>query len=384
MPASPNAETPIDPQAEHLLALWRRQDPDHAIIVMDEEGRVLAWLGAAERMLGYRAEEVTGQRLSRIFTPEDRERGFDRFELELARTEGHAPDERWHLRKDGTRIWAMGAVLALHDQQRVVGFVKILRDHTDMRMRLQAQENHLRTVQARQDEARRFMRTLGHELRNPLAPMTNATHVLKRLCPEPRAQSMLDIVDGQVAAVRELADKLSEVARLELGNVTLDTRPVDLRQLLRAGVEATNEAAHDAGVQVIATLPTAALMVEADPDRMQRVILDLLGNALKYTPPGGHVWVSATQSADEVVFKVHDTGIGISAEMLPRIFELFTRDLHAQQLVPGGLGVGLALVRQVVALHRGIVQARSPGTGKGSEFIVRLPAAGRHKDSPAG
>jgi PAS domain S-box-containing protein len=364
-----------DPRALQLLGLFNEQAMDHALICMDRDGIVLGWLGAAEEVFGYSADEVVGKSLARIFTPEDQANGYDRYELEVAAMNSRSEDDRWHLRKDGTRIWGTGTVTAIRDAAGTpIGFVKIVRDRTDLRSRLVTLEAQAAALRDSRDRTHMFLKTLGHELRNPLGPVTNAVHIIGRLTADPHIAGALQIISRQIAVLTRLADDLMDVSRLETGKVELSLRRVDIRGLLQDAAQSVSRAASLKQLKLETILPDAPLFVNIDEARFQQVVLNLLGNAIKYTPEGGDIWVKATQDRKEVLVKVEDTGIGISAEMVSRIFELFTQAPVATDMVPGGLGVGLAVVRQLVELHGGSVQARSAGVGKGSEFTVRIPA----------
>jgi PAS domain S-box-containing protein len=364
-----------DPRALELLRLFNEQARDHALICMDLDGIVLGWLGAAERIFGYSADEVVGKSVARIFTTEDQANGFDRYELEVAAVSSRSEDERWHVRKDGTRIWATGTVTAIRDEAgAAIGFVKIVRDRTDLRSQLVTLEAQAAALRDSRDRTHMFLKTLGHELRNPLGPVANAVHIIGRLTADPHIAGALQIISRQIAVLTRLADDLMDVSRLETGKVELSLRRVDIRALLQDAVQSVSRAAAQKQLKLEAILPDAPLFVSIDEARFQQVVLNLLGNAIKYTREGGEIWVKATQVRNEVLVKVEDTGIGISPEIISRIFDLFTQAPVATDMVPGGLGVGLAVVRQLVELHGGSVQARSAGVGKGSEFTVRIPA----------
>lgn len=366
---------PADPRALRLLSLFNEQARDHALICMDSQGVILGWFGAAEEVLGYSAEQVVGKTLALIFTPEDRARRFDRYELEVAAQSGRSEDDRWHVRKDGTRIWASGSVTAIRGEDAaLLGFVKVVRDRTDMRSQLETAEGQAAALRDSRERTHMFLKTLGHELRNPLGTVSNATHIISRLSTDASIGGALQIISRQLAVLTRLADDLMDVSRLETGKVELSMRRVDLRQLLRDAANSMGKAAGAKKLSVETILPDAPLLLDVDESRFEQVVLNLLGNAVKYTPEGGRIWVKATQEGNEVLVKIEDTGIGIAPEMLPRIFELFTRAPVATDMVPGGLGVGLAVVRQIVELHGGSVQARSAGAGKGSEFTVRISA----------
>jgi PAS domain S-box-containing protein len=364
-----------DPRALELLRLLNEQARDHALICMDRDGVVMGWLGAAEEIFGYSADDIVGKTLARIFTPEDQANGFDRYELEVAATSSRSEDDRWHIRKDGTRIWATGTVTAIRDGAGApIGFVKIVRDRTDLRSRLVTLESQAAVLRDSRDRTHMFLKTLGHELRNPLGPVTTAVHIIGRLTADPHIAGALQIISRQIAVLTRLADDLMDVSRLETGKVELSLRRVDIRGLLQDATQSVSRAAAEKQLKLETILPEAPLFVNIDEARFQQVALNLLGNAIKYTPEGGEIWVKATQDRNEVLVKVQDTGIGISPEIISRIFDLFTQAPVAMDLVPGGLGVGLAVVRQLVELHGGSVQARSAGVGKGSEFTVRIPA----------
>ncbi len=248
----------------------------------------------------------------------------------------------------------------------LIGFVKVMRDRTDLRTQLETLEGVIATHKESRERTHQFLKTLGHELRNPLAPLSTATHIIRRLAPDARVDGALQIIARQVAALTRLADDLMDVTRLETGKVATRMQRMDLCRFLQEAVGSLQETA--------AARQLSALEVDMDESLMQRLVLNLLGNAIKYTPDGGTIWVKVVQEGTEIVFRVEDTGIGISPEMLPRIFELFTQERPGSDLVPGGLGVGLAMVREIAELHGGSVQARSAGEGHGAEFTVRLPA----------
>jgi PAS domain S-box-containing protein len=366
---------PADTRILRLLKLFTEQAKEHAIICMDPQGVVVAWLGAAEEILGYSAADAIGKDLAQIFTPEDQAKGFDKYELEVAAVDSRSEDDRWHVRKDGTRIWASGTVNAIRDRDgTLLGFVKIMRDRTDVQTRMETLEAQAAALRDSRERTHMFLRTLGHELRNPLGPVSNAAQIIDRLNTDPLIAGALQIISRQVAVLTRLTDDLMDISRLERGKLELSLRRSDLHSLLRDAAQSVGKAAAAKNLRLETILPEAPLFVNIDEDRFQQVVLNLLGNSIKYTPDGGSIWVKTAQEGNEIVVKVQDTGIGIAPDMVPRIFELFTQAPVATDMVPGGLGVGLAVVRQIIELHGGSVQARSAGVGKGSEFTVRIPA----------
>jgi PAS domain S-box-containing protein len=369
-------EASLNPTVERLLGLYLAQTQDHAVICIDAHGRILAWLGAAQEALGYTPQEAVGQPANLIFTPEDRQRGFDNYELAVAAQDSRSEDDRWHLRKDGTRVWMTGSVTAVKDPSGVLlGYVKVIRDKTDLRTRIEMLDNQVQAARASQERTSRFLSTLGHELRNPLGPMQAACHIVNRLSTEPKINKAVEVIDQQIRVLSRLTADLMEISRADAGKIKLDLKKTDLRAVLGDAVFGMRRTADDKGVQLESLMPQTPLEVMLDSERFPRVVLNLLGNAIKYTPPAGTVWVKATQEGDEVLLRVEDTGMGIAPDVLPRIFDLFTQQRQASDMAPGGLGIGLAIVKQLVELHGGNVQARSAGNGKGAEFTVRLPAA---------
>ncbi len=364
----------IDPSLLNLLTRYARQAKEHAIICLDPAGRITGWLGAAERLFGQTAGEAVGQPIAIIFTDEDKARGLDRYERLLADVQSRSEDDRWHVRKDGTRIWVTGALEAVKgDTGELLGYVKMVRDRTDLRAQVERLENQVQSLGITGVKTHLFLSTLGHELRNPLGPMHTAAHIVQRLSTDPRMEKAAQVMISQVGVLARLAEDLMDVSRAEAGKIELDLKPTDLRTVLNDTAYALKPGASDKGVQLECVLPDSPLPVNLDVLRFPRVVLNLVGNAIKYTPRGGTVWIKATQEGDEALLRVEDTGIGIAPEVLPRIFDLFTQERQASDMVPGGLGIGLTIVKELVELHGGNVQARSPGAGKGAEFTVRLP-----------
>jgi PAS domain S-box-containing protein len=373
-------------QPDELLALLLRQAKEHALILLDPRGTVVGWLGGAEQVFDYTAAEMVGQPVSRLFTPDDLQRGLADHELEVARHNGAAEDDRWMLRKDGSRVWVNGVVVALRDDSgQVVGFGKTLRDRTDVRAQIDALENRVAALLKADERKNVFLGTLAHELRNPLAPLVNAVQLLRLRRPgDPDLAYSVQLIERQVEFLRRLVDDLLDVTRIGAGKIELKKEPVSLGEVLRRVMESCRPRAEERRQHVELILPTGAIVVEGDRARLQQVFVNLVTNAVKYTPEGGRVWVKATVEGKEAAVDVEDTGMGISAEVLPKIFDLFTQEEESRYRSEGGLGIGLALVKSLVTLHGGTVQVRSGGKGKGSQFTVRLPLAPGAGERPAG
>jgi PAS domain S-box-containing protein len=355
-------ETALDSPAEQY-ALLMDCVTDYAIFLMDADGRVAAWNAGAERLFGYDEEEALGLHFETFFTPEDRERGMPQKELKIARTQGRATDDKWHLRKDGTRFWVSGITTALRDDDgELRGFAKVTRDRTE---RLEADR--------RREE---FLATLAHELRGPLAPVRNAVEMLRLAGPDlAQVESVRELIDRQVAHMTRLVDDLLDISRITQGKVVLHKEWVEVATAVAQAVEAVRPLI-DARRQTLDVVLEPALRVEADLTRLTQIITNLLTNASKYSPEEtGRIRVDADGvEGGEVAIVVRDNGIGMSPEMLPRVFDLFMQAERAVQQSQGGLGIGLTLVKRLAGLHGGTVSAASRGVGLGSEFVIRLPA----------
>ena len=215
-------------------------------------------------------------------------------------------------------------------------------------------------------------RCSGHELRNPLSPILTALQLMK-LRGEPGSERERTVIERQVSHLTRLVDDLLDVSRIARGRVELKTEIVEVADVVAKAIEMASPLLEQRQHTLKMDVPRRGLRVDGDPTRLGQVISNLLTNAAKYTPPNGVVTVRAKQVDDEVVLSVRDTGIGISPEVLPRIFDLFVQERQALDRSQGGLGIGLTIVRSLVERHGGSVSARSDGPGKGSEFIIRLP-----------
>jgi two-component system CheB/CheR fusion protein len=225
----------------------------------------------------------------------------------------------------------------------------------------------------RKDE---FLAMLGHELRNPLAPIRNALYIL-RLTPASATarENAQDVIERQVGHMVRLVDDLLDVSRVTRGKIELRLERVDLAALLHRAVETARPLIDAQGHQLHIALPAEPIWLDADPTRITQVVANLLNNAAKYTEPGGQIWVSAARADGLAVIRVKDNGTGIAPDILPHVFEMFIQADDSLARSQGGLGIGLTLVKRLVQLHGGTVEAISAGLGKGSEFILRLPAA---------
>jgi signal transduction histidine kinase len=256
----------------------------------------------------------------------------------------------------------------------LLGFGKILRDRTDLKAQIELLENQLQQARQGDREKDRAITKLSHELRNVIAGLQGAVQLLDQPSgDEQRQHKFKHLMHEQLAVIAQLTQDLLDVKRAEGGKVALHFERVVVQNVLRdllTGLEQRLRA-HELTAQMLA--PPADIVVDADPVRLHQIFGNLLDNAIKYTPPEGRIWVKLTVEEHSVLIHIEDTGRGIPPDMLHSIFELFTQvDAHRST---GGLGVGLALVRELVSLHGGSVQATSKGADQGSEFTVRLPLA---------
>ena len=233
----------------------------------------------------------------------------------------------------------------------------------------------LETAARRKDE---FLAMLSHELRNPLAAIINAVEVLRISSPhDPKLEQIHDIAARQSMHMKRLLDDLLDVSRVTSNRVVLERRELTLQRVVRQALDGLAATIHQRGHHVELTLPDEPLRVDGDPDRLLQIVSNLVTNAAKYTNPGGHISVSLTRDGEQAVLCVRDDGVGIPAELLPHVFELFVQAERDANRSEGGLGIGLSLVKRLVEMHGGTVAATSDGPGRGSELVVRLPLAAR-------
>ena len=336
------------------------QSADDGIISKNLDGVVTSWNPAAERLYGFSAEEMIGQPILRIIPAELRsEEDYILGEIRAGRRIEHFETER--LRKDGARIHVSITVSPVRNAAGVViGASKIARD-------VSAQ----REAQRRKDE---FLAVLAHELRNPLAPIrTTLALVREATLPAQQRERAVVIADRQMAHLTRLLDDLLDVSRLSTGRVKLKKERVDLTVLARQSADTARPIIESRLHRLEVKIWDQPLWIHADAVRMSQVINNLLTNASKYTDPEGLIEFSVEREGDIAVMRVQDTGIGFAPEMKERLFTMFAQENAALDRAAGGLGIGLALVREFVERHGGTVTAFSPGRGKGALFTVRLP-----------
>lgn len=242
--------------------------------------------------------------------------------------------------------------------------------------------HEIQEANRRKDE---FLAMLAHELRNPLAPIQNTLHLMTlRSQGNSILRQSIDLMERQIRHMARLLDDLLDVSRITRGKVQLQKELLDLSTVVNQAIESSRPFIEARKHQLSISLPSEPIWLEADPVRLEQVFVNLLNNAAKYTDTGGHIWLKLEREGNTAVLRVRDTGIGISPEMLPRVFDLFIQANHSLDRSQGGLGIGLTLVRSLVEMHGGNVSVYSPGLGQGSEFVVRLPALQEIKGSIQG
>jgi PAS domain S-box-containing protein len=360
-------------QSEERVRLLVESVIDYAIITVDGEGFINSWNLGAERITGFSTSEIIGRHFSRMYTPEDIAANKPWQQLIRASEGNRVNEEGWRLRKDGSQYWANSVIGRLPSGEGPTPtYYVVIQDLT--------QRRHAESLADTAQKMHEFIAMLAHELRNPLAPIRNAVALMQRRdIKDPIVESMRQTIERQATQLTRIIDDLLDVNRVARGQFTIEKQAVDLRDILQRAVETSRPLIDARGHTLSLDIVQEPMPVNADPLRMQQVVVNLLNNAAKYTNPGGQIWLSAQFDDGHVAIKVRDNGQGIARESLDRVFDLFIQLEPNSTTSFGGLGVGLALVRRIVELHGGRVQARSDGPGRGAEFIARIPRS----DSPA-
>jgi PAS domain S-box-containing protein len=338
---------------------------DYAIFLLDPEGHVVSWNAGAERIKGYRAEEILGGHFSLFYPPEDRTAGKPERELQLATRDGRVDDEGWRLRKDGSRFWADVVITALRDEQRaLVGFVKVTRDLTERRLA----EEALARAHA---ELESFSSSVSHDLRAPLRAINGYAAALiedHADALDPEGKRLLGIVRDSASRMGDLIDALLTFARM--GRKSLTTGPLDMTALARGVVEELRRGGDHPRLEVLVNpLPRAV----GDETLIRQVLANLLANAVKFSRrrPRPEVEIGGGLEEDHALYYIRDNGVGFDMRYADRLFKVFSRLHHVEEFE--GTGVGLALVQRIVARHGGRIWMDS-APNAGATFYFTLPA----------
>lgn len=345
---------------------------DYAIFMLDPTGHVATWNSGAERIKGYRADEIIGRHFSAFYPEVDLRAGKCEHELIAAERDGRFEDEGWRVRKDGSQFWANVVISAARDDAgTLMGFSKVTRDLSDRRRAEEERAARLVAEQATRAKDE-FLAMLGHELRNPLAPIATALQLMKLRGGGDTTKEQ-QAIERQVAHMMRLVDDLLDVSRIVQGKIELKLERLDLREVLAKATEIASPLLEQKGHRFTISTVREAMFVEGDEARLVQVFSNLLVNAAKYTPGGGVIEVAVREAGDSVEIAVRDNGAGLAPELIDRVFELFVQGAQGIDRSRGGLGIGLALVRSLVVRHGGTVAAHSDGVQRGSTFTVRLP-----------
>ena len=344
------------------------ESSNDAIIGATLPGVVNSWNGGATKLFGYTADEMKGQSLQAVLPTGIAAHlsAFDRADSDAE----HSHFESTAMRKDGQRITISVTVSPVCDQNGVVvGCSTVARDISERKRA----EEALREADRRKDE---FLAVLAHELRNPLAPIRTAVQFLRiKGSSDTALQSAREIIERQVRHMVRLVDDLLEVSRITRGKISLHKEHIELEAIFAHATEAAQPLINAAHHKLSVAIQSRSIEVYADITRISQVLLNLLNNAAKFTPPGGHIELWAEVKENIVEIHVRDNGIGIAPEQEEQIFELFYQSDREQVHARGGLGIGLTLARTMTRLHDGELRVVSGGVGQGSEFILQLPIA---------
>jgi PAS domain S-box-containing protein len=342
---------------------------DYAIFLLSSEGRIISWNAGAERIKGYKRAEAVGKHYSIFYPAEARERGLPDTMLRTAAQNDKCADEGWRVRKDGSQFWASVVLTALRDKTGALrGFLKITRDLSERRK--------LEVLQMADRQKDKLLATVSHELRTHLNAILGWVNLMQESRNDEAVISQgLEVVQRNTETLTGLISSLLDVSRIATGTFSLNFEAVDLKQLVCSSVETLQIQATRRGValkSVVEIPPNTACRVWGDKVGLQQVLANILSNALKFTPKGGSVTAHLSKAEAAAILAIKDTGIGMSADFLPRAFDQFAQDKPGQTEARG-MGLGLAISKHLVERHDGSITAESEGPGRGTTITVRLP-----------
>lgn len=341
---------------------------DYAIFMLDVDGIISSWNSGAEAIKQYRADEIIGRHFSVFYGAEDVARGKPEYELRTALAVGHVEDEGWRVRKDGSLFWANVTISAVYDSSgRHLGFAKVTRDMSERR--------RLETLEQSSGRMNEFLAMLGHELRNPLAPIRNAVSIMQMDALENMGTlRCVNVIDRQLRHLTRLVDDLLDIGRITSGKIALRSELLPVSAVIARACEMAEPQFRARGQQFQRAQAADNLWLEGDEVRLVQALHNLLDNAAKFTAQGGHIRLDIEVEGSAVHLIVSDDGRGIPVAEQEGIFNLFVRgETRVGYSMESGLGLGLTLVRSVAELHGGAVNVYSEGPDCGSRFVLHLP-----------
>ncbi len=387
----------MDPALVHATLRWVDEHNDRGVFTTDADLRIQSWNGWLEINSGITASEALGRLLLEV-VPSLADRGLDQYYAEALAGEIKILSQTLHryvipmvLPGTGEQMPQRGQIGPLADEGRVIGTITVIEDvservatERELRARIAASEKARATAEAASRVKDEFLATLSHEIRTPLNAVLGWTRILKsREFDVPTVRRAIEVIDRNASAQLTLISDMLDMARISAGKVRLDMSDVDIASVALAAIDVVRPAADAKGVTLITDMARRVPSVSADQDRLLQIIWNLLSNAVKFTERGGTVTLSLAAQNHHVRLAVSDTGQGIAPEFLPQVFERFKQADASSARRHGGLGLGLALVRELVELHGGSVHVKSDGLGLGSTFTVQLPARIPIKSTPS-
>jgi signal transduction histidine kinase/CheY-like chemotaxis protein len=390
------------PQPDELLASalrrWFEDLSDRGIFTTDASLMIRTWNPWLEAQTGIPSAMAVGTPLFDLY-PSLITRGLDRYYQNAIGGEVHVLSERLHkfllpisrnLQSIGVAEMAQSARIApLSIGSDVVGTITVIEDVTErvvsereLRNQIAASERARSVAEEASKLKDEFLATLSHEIRTPLNAVLGWTHILRTQPDLRNREHALEVIERNAASQLRLVEDLLDMARVISGKLRLDLKPVAVENVVQAAIDVVSPAASAKNITITASFEEKSLFVNADADRLQQAVWNLMSNAIKFTEHGGHVDVRLALAGPSVELAVRDTGQGISRDFLPYLFDRFRQADSSASRRHGGLGLGLALVRQIVELHGGTVAAESGGVGRGSTFVVRLPVATGRSERP--
>jgi PAS domain S-box-containing protein len=367
--------------SEERLRILIGSVKDYGIFMLDPDGRVASWNEGARRIKGYEADEIIGQHFS-VFYPEPaRSDGFPDYELEVARAEGRFEDEGWRLRKDGSRFWANVVITALRgDDGTLIGFAKVTRDLTERRLAQQREiEDARRLAEAEASNRAKtgFLAAMSHELRTPLNAIAGYAQLMQDGIAGPvsdQQQEFLNRIRGSQQHLLAIVNDLLNYGRIEAGEVVYDLVPVSMHDVVQRVLAMVSPQADRKGLRLDVASCPVVIVAMADQLKTEQIVLNLVSNAVKFTPEGGRVTLSCSLGDGAASIVVRDTGPGIAEDMQEKIFDPFVQLGRSLTSAHEGAGLGLAISRDLArAMHGDVTVKSAPGSG--ATFTLRLPAA---------